>query len=404
MPTLSDYSAFDGRHWETGSVRNVFAARGFTAPHTGRPYSEAFLLGASGGIVFGYFTFHYEGYDPQCNILTRNTFDPLDTLLARLGVEQDVRHTAGAARAAAILEETLAGGEPAIVWADLWSLPYNALAHDEGMWGAFPLVVYGYEEAEGVVRIADRAAVPLMVTPAELAAARGRIKKNKHRLLTLGPPQPQKLAAAARQGLADTVRLATEKPPKGSANNFGLTGLQYWARMLSEPKQRHSWAKLFPAGLPYYAGLTSAYNFAFLFGKDTAADAERGRYADFLEETAVLLDQPALRETAVLYRACAAAWGDLPAILLPDEVAPLAEARRLMARRHALFLEQGGAALAEMAAIDGRLAALRESMAADFPLTEAEAAAHRALIAAQIMRIHDAEETAVRSLQAALGG
>jgi hypothetical protein len=50
---------------ENGSVHNFFAARGFTAPHTGEPYSEALLLGVSGGVTFGYFTFHYEGYDPQ---------------------------------------------------------------------------------------------------------------------------------------------------------------------------------------------------------------------------------------------------------------------------------------------------------------------------------------------------
>jgi len=235
-------------------------------------------------------------------------------------------------------------------------------------------------------------------------AARGRIKKMKHRLLTLDAPDPDKLTTAVRLGIADTISLFTEKPPKGSANNFGLTGLQYWARMLSEPKQRHSWAKLFPAGLPYYAGLSSAYEFAFLFGKGTAQDAERGLYADFLDEAAMLLDQPALRDTADRYRACAAAWGDLPTTLLPDAVTPFAEARQLMAQKHGLFLAQGGAALADIEATNGRLAAIRTAVQDDFPLTEAELVAHREQIAAQLLRIHDAEATAVRSLQAALGG
>src|SRR5690606_23746144 len=69
MPTLTDYKQFGGRHWETGSVHNFYAYRGYAAPHTGAPYSEAFLLGVSGGITVGYFKFAYEGYDPQCNIL-----------------------------------------------------------------------------------------------------------------------------------------------------------------------------------------------------------------------------------------------------------------------------------------------------------------------------------------------
>ena len=48
---------FTGRHWETGSIHNAFAMQGIKAPHTGRPYSEALLLGISGGIPFGDFTF-----------------------------------------------------------------------------------------------------------------------------------------------------------------------------------------------------------------------------------------------------------------------------------------------------------------------------------------------------------
>lgn len=87
MMRLSNYQHFIGRHWGTGSVCNFYAYRGLIAPHTGQHYSEALLLGISGGIVMGYFQFAYEGYNLHVAILTRNTFDPLDTLLNRLGVE-----------------------------------------------------------------------------------------------------------------------------------------------------------------------------------------------------------------------------------------------------------------------------------------------------------------------------
>ena len=69
MPILADYNHFGGRHWETGSVHNYYAYRGVTAPHTGEPYSEALLMGVSGGAVMGYFAFAYEGYDPMARIL-----------------------------------------------------------------------------------------------------------------------------------------------------------------------------------------------------------------------------------------------------------------------------------------------------------------------------------------------
>lgn len=84
---------FNGRHWETGSIHNVLAMQGVKAPHTGQPYSEALLLGISGGIAFGYFTFEYKDYLPHVAMLTRNTFSPFTTMLERLGIAQDVQET-----------------------------------------------------------------------------------------------------------------------------------------------------------------------------------------------------------------------------------------------------------------------------------------------------------------------
>jgi len=93
MPKLQGYQHFDGRHYETGTVQNYLAYRGVKAPHTGKPYSEAMLMGISGGVLMGYFSFAYKGYDPHVAILSRNTFNPLDTLLTRLrtAVKRPVR-------------------------------------------------------------------------------------------------------------------------------------------------------------------------------------------------------------------------------------------------------------------------------------------------------------------------
>jgi hypothetical protein len=284
----------------------------------------------------------------------------------------------------------------------MWSLPYNMLPQDEGMWGAFPLVVYGYEPEEDRALIADRARVPLQISIEELAAARGRIKKDKYRLLTLDAPVHEKLAPAVRLGICDTIQLFTEKPPKGSKNNFGLNAYLFWTKMLRQPKQRLSWEKQFPAGLPMYAGLTSAYNFAFLFGKGDKEDAERELYADFLNEAALILSNPTLNDAATEFRAAARVWKQLPAMLLPDDIQPFAESRQLMLRKHRLFLEQGGAAKEELGAINARLDEIRETMKSDFPLTQIEVEAFRERLAEQIMAIHDAEEKAVQHLQDAL--
>ncbi len=222
MPILVDYEQFNGRYWETGTVANHWAYRGVVAPHTGEPFSEALLLGVSGGIVMGYFVFAYDGYDPMARILTRNTFDPMDTMLSRLGVVQHIQQTASEKKGVANLVDALEDGVPPLVWADLFSLPYNGEVWDEGMWAMLPIVVYGYDEAADQVLIADRARVGVSVTTGELAAARGRVKKAKNRVLTLDPPQEEKLKTAVQAGIWDTIKLFTEKPPKGSKNNFGF--------------------------------------------------------------------------------------------------------------------------------------------------------------------------------------
>jgi hypothetical protein len=395
MPKLNNYQQFNGRHWETGTICNFYDFRGVTAPHTGQPYSEAFLMGVSGGIVMGYFVFAYKGYDPMARILTRNTFDPWDTLLSRLGVAQHIQHTSKAEKGLSNLIDTLEEGMPAIVWANMFSLPYNAMPQDEGMWGMMPILVYGHED--DAIWIADRAKVPLTVAPEELAAARARVKKDKFRVVTLDPPDEGKLATAVTQGIWDCINLFTEKPPKGSKNNFGFAAYQHWADMLVKPKAKRSWAKEFPPGAKLYAGLTSAFTDIETFGHEGGAD--RGKYADFLDEASLILNKPVLKPIAQQFRASAAAWHELGLALLPDEVSLLQETRQLMLEKCHVFLEKGNAGLEERVKINGRLAAIKAQLATDFPLNDAEIQALQENIRTKILAIHDIEQKAIAALQ-----
>ncbi|MFZ0546882.1 MAG: BtrH N-terminal domain-containing protein [Candidatus Promineifilaceae bacterium] len=402
MPTIPNYNAFNGRHWETGSVHNHYAARGVTAPHTGKPYSEAFLLGISGGIVMGYFVFTYEGYDPQSRILTRNTFDPMDTMLERLGVIQDLQHTAKPENAVSNLVNALEEGIAPIVWADVFSLPYNTLGFDdEQLWLMYPIVVYGYDKAADIVYIADRAAVPLTVTTAELAKARGKIKKFKHRLLILDPPNPDKLVSAVQMSIWACIKLFTEKPPKGSKNNFGFAAYRHWAEMLVKAKGRRTWAAEFPPGSALYAGLTSSFFDISAFGKDGTAD--RDNYADFLDEAAVLLGKPALKEVAQKFRASTKAWEAVSLALLPDHVEPFQQTRALMVKQHHLFIENGQASLDEIRQINRQLKELKRAVSADFPLDQSEVQQLKENLADKILTVHDIEYEAIMMLQEAMG-
>jgi hypothetical protein len=151
------------------------------------------------------------------------------------------------------------------------------------------------------------------------------------------------------------------------------------------------------------AGLKSAYTDIALFGKGPGDYAERNRYAAFLDEAAVILNRPNLRAAADHYRAATAEWRTLAELLLPDDVAPFGETRRLLDRRHAAFLEAGNGATAEMTVIDQRLGAIAAEVAAEFPMSQQAVEAHRGRIADQIMALHDVEAAALAALTAAMG-
>jgi hypothetical protein len=310
-------------------------------------------------------------------------------------------HTNKPERAQQLLLDALEEGEAPIVWADLFSLPYNAAVFDEANWAMCPLVVYGYEPGNAAL-VADRATVGLPVDAATFDQARSRVKKFKHRMLTMSPPNEEKVVTAVTNGIWDCIKLYLEAPPKGAKHNFGLAAYQYLAQMLTKPKQRRSWEKEFPAGRSMYAAMSSIYHDVVLFGKGMNGRADRDLYADFLDEAAVLLQKPELTGIAAQFRQSAEAWGVLGEMVLPDTAVPFKETRTIMLRQHQLFLTNGNNSLAERLAIRDRLEAIKVEMEADFPWNNAEVVAFRAALAEQFLAIHDLERDAMLALQTVL--
>ncbi|GAB5490274.1 MAG: hypothetical protein Phog2KO_04890 [Phototrophicaceae bacterium] len=396
MPILDNYDSFDGYYFQTASIRNALDYQGVKAPHTGQAFSEALLFGVSGGMNFGYFYFHYDGYDPQINILTRNTFNLFEPILERLGIAQEIKQTTSADKGCENLLDALENGDAPIVEADMYSLPYNALAYDEGMWGMMPLLVYGYDN--NTAYIADRARIGLTVSTEELDTARARIKKNKHKIITLGIPNEAKLTSAVTMGIWDCIKLFTEKPPKGSANNFGFKAYQRWIKLLTKAKTKGSWAKTLSSGRELYTGLTSAFHFSQEFGKDDSYTAERMMMADFLEEASLILDKPDLTEIAPKFRLAGDAWQVLGQQLLPDDVPLLKETREIMTQKHSLFLNEGHQSTDKRLELSQREEDLKVK-SEDFPLSEEEITQLQANIAEQVSIVHDLEHDAIISLR-----
>lgn len=396
MPTLLNYNQFDGLHWETGSIRNALDYQGVKAPHTGKPISEALLMGISGGAVMGYFSFAYEGYDPHVVILTRNTFDPWDRLLSRLGIVQEIKQTTKADKAVSNLVQTLEDGAVPIVWADVCSMPYSVLYQMEGYWHMYPHIVFGFESAQDRVQIADRSRVPLEIAVEQLATARGKVKKSDHRIVTLDLPGFDKLASAVHLGIDDCIKLYTEKPPKGSKDNFGFAAYKRWIEVLTKPTQRLSWEKEFPRGVKLYEGLITTYRSIMTDGKE--GQAERQMFANFLDEAAIILQKPALNGIATQFRSAGQTWNDLATALLPDSVAPLKEAREVMWNSFQGFLNRG-ADPERLRYRKERLKAIKAQMSSDFPMSDAEVVDLRQNIADHVRKIHDIEFQAINELK-----
>ncbi|MEO1162434.1 MAG: BtrH N-terminal domain-containing protein [Chloroflexota bacterium] len=399
MPTLENFDAFTGYYWQTASIASALQYQGVTMPHTGKPISEALLFGVSGGMNFGYFFFHYEGYDPQVNILTRNTFNLFEPILERLGIPYESKQTNSTNKGESNVVDALENGQAPIVWADMYHLPYYGLEYDEGNWAMMPMVVYGIENDK--VCIADRAKQGLTVSSDDFATARARVKKDRHRIVTLDAPNPDKLASAVSLGLWDCIKLFTEKPPKGSAKNFGFKAYHKWIELLTKPKAKGSWAKTLPRGRELFVGLTTAFNFSMLFGKDTSHTAERYMMADFLEEAATILEKPALADIAPTARRAGDAWREMGNILLPDDVPLLKEMRENLTASQTLFFEQGADSTEKRIALRDRREALKQA-SEDYPLNEEEIVTHQEKIAEQVAMIRDIEHDLITDLRGAL--
>jgi hypothetical protein len=402
--TMKATTQLNGRHWETGSIHNALALQGIKAPHTGKPYSEALLLGVSGGIAFGYFTFEYQGYLPHVAILTRNTFNPFSTILERLGIAQDVQQTNKAEIAEKNLRETLQSGLYPILWADQFSLPYNGLPANEPMWGMMPMLAVVVDDQS--VTIADRSSQPFQISMQGLTKARGRVKEDRYRLITLDAPQTAKLAGAVHKGICQAISLFTENPPRGARDNFGFAAYEKLAEMLVNMRNKHSWERLFAPGVRMYHALAGspvqpgAYHWVNTWG--SADGADRGLYADFLLEAAHILNKPMLSDAAAKFRESHKLWLACADAMLPDDVPLLGESKRLIQRKHDLFIEQGENGLQEIKKIDARLNELLTEAANGFPLSGSQSADLRSNLRDILLQIKTAEEQAVELLQAAV--
>jgi|GEM_PF-214119 hypothetical protein len=398
MTILSDYHHFNGIGLATGYITNVLAYQGSKAPHTGEPITETLVMGISGGISAGYFSFEYEGHLPHVHFLTRYIFndDIPPAILEQLAIPMNTQQTTDAQKGMANVVSALANGKPPIVWVDSTSLPYNAISGDHDVYMVAPVVVYGCDMNSNVVHIADRARVSLTATIDEMMTGRTRIKKTRNRMMTLGEPDLKRLPAAVEHGIHLCIDLFTGKSPVGSPQNFGISAFEKWATLLNQPKDKASWAKRYAPGIRMFNGLLSSYDSLETYF--TGGHGARGMYADFLDEAALILKNSALNDAANQYRACVPLWAALTDTLLPDEIAVFQQAKDLLKKRYTLFVDGGNSTINARLDITAKLEGLKTQADSDFPLNEKQAVEMRSILSQHVLAVRDAEKAALDTL------
>lgn len=370
------------------ALRVLLAHAGVTAPG-GAPVSEALALGLAGGIGAGMFAFHYEKDDFSSFYVAgrHRWYDDLGCLTAtcqRLGLSPAVKEFGGAGPAEKGLAALLTEG-PVVAWVDMGTLPHRGMPPS---WsgGGYHLVTVYQADPGGEALIGDLADQPVALPTKALTAARGRIKKDKYRILGIGRP---KTAPDLKAALASGLAIGAAELVKGRMRNFTLAAFGVWADQLYGTKGKESWERIFPPGPRLWRGLTSIHEFVEHYG--TGGGLVRPLFAETLREAAALLKRPALARLADDYATLGARWSELADAALPADVPLFAEARRLMARK--AELTWSGADGAEDAAATWRaLEALGARSKREFPLEAAESADLRGELQERVRAIHAEEE------------
>lgn len=395
---------FPGNVPATTALRVLLTHAGIRAPHTGQPYSEALVFGIAGGIGAGVFSFVYEQEDFASFFVAgrHNWQDDLGYLrdaCRRFGVEPVVRETGSAKAAASHLREALEIG-PCAAWVDMAHLPHRALPGYCSGGGYHVITVYRVDDEAETVLIGDLAADPIAIALGDLATARGRIKKQQNRLLSVPSATPSgDLAALVREGLK---HCHDGRPGIGAKVmvNFALEAFRVWGNRVHGSKDKESWERIFPRGGRLWSALTAVHDGIENHG--TGGGLCRPLFAEFLLEAAAPLNSTALRDLAGRYAELGRAWSALAEAALPDEVPAFREAKQLLARKVELTHAGGGTDREEVRRVWTRLGALRAEARAEFPLSEPQCRDLRAALQARILALHEAEASARAAIAAAL--
>ncbi len=381
-------------------LRTLLASAGVTSPTTKEPLSEAMVFGIAGGVGAGVFAFHYakenfSSFFVAGRHLWHDDLAYAQRLFTRLGLKASVKESSGGRSALTQLQTALESG-PALAWVDSAHLPHRAMPAQYSGGGYHVVVIYAIDVGRGVALMGDMADDAVEIPLDALAEARGRIKKQKHRLLSVAQPSHAlDLAGAVRAGLlAGVEELASAK-----MQNFSLESFKTWGERLHGSKSKERWDVIFPVGRPLWTALTSIHNCIEYYG--TGGGLCRPMFAEFLAQAATALGDTKLTALGAQYHDLGREWSALAEAALPSGVPAFREAKKLMARRSEL-LHRGGDHRESIGDVWASLSASAAAAGECFPLTAKDAEALRRELQTRLLALYEGEVAAQRAVEAYL--
>lgn len=298
-------------------------------------FSEPMAFGLAGGVGIGQFSFFYEKADfASFFIAGRHCWHDHVTYLkrglARLNQTPAIKESSTPKAAEKALCEMIDSHGPCVAWVDLALLPHRGLGHWKETGGGYHIITV-YSLKGDTALIGDLTDEPIEIALADLTAARGRIKKDKYRLLGIeNGGQPGGLKPLVKDALAACHRgLTGADGVKSARKNFSLDCLLTWAERLTSTTDKDRWDQVFAPGHRMFNGLMSLHYFIEHAG--TGGGLCRPLMADFLLEAAKELREPRLKSLGERYVKLGEQWSELADLALPDGVPLLADVKKQLA-------------------------------------------------------------------------